>query len=505
MKNRNSLLLVLVLFSLIIISGCAASSGGGSDSSSSSSGPSPETPLPPEPTTDSERIGDMFLQANKLDEALIQYDMAISQGADRASVAFRKGFVYMAKGMYQQSLDWFTVAIGNDNTMTMAYEGAGKSTLELGNLLNAAAFFEGATQQSPGYWVPHVYLAAIFNVLGDGQNANEQMEIAKTLVPENDNSIYMTLAVAQQRAERAAEMNPHEVEDYQEMAAETATETSSPPETEVREITPPPAAEQEEPALEESETMAETEDAQEEEAAAEPEAMEETAEDQPEAAMTEEAAAEEPPATEEIAEATGQETQGEGNALDQALAEARENAAAEEQGEAAPAAEEPPAETPAPEPAVSAEVQTAESTPPTESESSGVAISGGGQTEAPQEAPALEAPPDMQATPVQEEPTPEEMVETAALDPSGYSYSILESSWRTEEEAQLRKSELLDKGVTAHIVPVNLPEKGLWYRVMVGEFANLEVATRMKNSLYSDIGLEHLNILRDGRFFQPIE
>lgn len=482
--NKSALLLLVFCLATSALFGCQTTS------------PQGVRPMPPEATTDNERIGDMFLQSNKLDEALLQYDIAMEQGANRSSVAFRKGFVYLAKSMWQEALDWFTVAIGNDPTMTLAYEGAGKATLEMGHLRNAAAFFEGAVQHSPDYWVPHIYLAAIYNAIDRDPEAMQHSEIARNLVEPGDNSIYMTLAVAQKRAESALEMNPEEALEWSRSFDGTTSTVTSIEDERTETVTPLhepmdelPAVPEEESAMAESEEpdqaaqeeVAEAEAAETDMAANEAEETEETADDGQEHEMA-------PMPSEEPDQAAAEHDQ---NVLDEAVESARQEAGHgdEDQGQVAIAggAEEEAAEPPAEEPV---QVAAAEEPAPVE--------------EPAQAAPAP-SPTVADETAAEAAMPPAQGQEVASLDPSGYSYSILESSWRTEEEARVRTSDLMDMGITANIVPVNLPEKGLWYRVMIGEYANLDVAERMKVTLVDDFRLSHLNILRDGRFFQTVE
>ena len=460
-------------------------------------------PVPPSATTDSERMGDMLLQANKLDEALLQYDIARDEGADRASVAFRTGFVYLAKARWQEALDWFSVSIATDPTMTLAYEGAGKASLELGHLRNAAAFFEGAVQHSPGYWVPHVYLGAIYKAMGMDSQSQEHMELAKSQVEAGDNSIYMTMAVAQRRVEYAVEQHPDEAEDYEGFAAReqpSREPTTAAGEAEEAEASAqgsrddvashelpavlPPAGDQaaETPAAEEPDAG---DAAVEVEAAEETPAEETPVEETPVAETPAEVAAAEPAVGSTPAEDAAAVSSVDQDALQAALLAVSEESAAENrEGVPAAFAEEHAGGDAA--------------TPP--SAEGAVTVSGGG----PVTPAASETPSAAETPPAAAEPE-EAHQEVASLAPSGYNYSILESSWRTEEEARVRTADLLNRGVTANIVPVNLPEKGLWYRVMIGEFANLDVAERMKTKLITDFGLSHLNILRDGRFFQTVE
>lgn len=74
-------------------------------------------------------------------------------------------------------------------------------------------------------------------------------------------------------------------------------------------------------------------------------------------------------------------------------------------------------------------------------------------------------------------------------------YTIHESSWQGLDSAAHRARVLRDKGFNARIRRVDLGAKGIWHRVLIGDFNNWEAATRYKRKL-SRYGLEHAVILR---------
>ncbi len=74
-------------------------------------------------------------------------------------------------------------------------------------------------------------------------------------------------------------------------------------------------------------------------------------------------------------------------------------------------------------------------------------------------------------------------------------YTIHESSWQDLESAADRARVLKNKGFNARIRRVDLGNKGIWHRVLIGDFNSWDSATRFKRKL-SRYGLGHAVILR---------
>ncbi len=74
-------------------------------------------------------------------------------------------------------------------------------------------------------------------------------------------------------------------------------------------------------------------------------------------------------------------------------------------------------------------------------------------------------------------------------------YTLHESSWQDLESAAERARVLRSKGFNARIRRVDLGGKGVWHRVLIGDFDNWDSATRFKRKL-ARYGLGHAVILR---------
>lgn len=82
--------------------------------------------------------------------------------------------------------------------------------------------------------------------------------------------------------------------------------------------------------------------------------------------------------------------------------------------------------------------------------------------------------------------TEQEVKAAAQKEPAGKlkdSYFLQAGSFQTEGEADNLKAKLALMGVEALIQTANIPEKGVWHRVRVGPFANLEEMNKTRATL----------------------
>lgn len=73
-------------------------------------------------------------------------------------------------------------------------------------------------------------------------------------------------------------------------------------------------------------------------------------------------------------------------------------------------------------------------------------------------------------------------------------HALQESSWKNIAEARNRAGNLQKKGVPAHIVSVDLGDKGVWHRVMIGSFDNRKEAEQYKKTISKRFDLAHVII-----------
>ncbi len=74
-------------------------------------------------------------------------------------------------------------------------------------------------------------------------------------------------------------------------------------------------------------------------------------------------------------------------------------------------------------------------------------------------------------------------------------YAIQISSWRSEPLARNRARELQRQGLEAWVTSVNLGDKGVWHRVMIGSFPTLDTARQYRRVLASQYRLTDTIIL----------
>jgi cell division protein FtsN len=82
--------------------------------------------------------------------------------------------------------------------------------------------------------------------------------------------------------------------------------------------------------------------------------------------------------------------------------------------------------------------------------------------------------------------TEQEVKASAAQQPAGKlkeNYFLQAGAFQTEGEADNLKAKLALMGVEAQIQTANIPEKGIWHRVRVGPFANIEELNKTRGLL----------------------
>ncbi|AGW15117.1 hypothetical protein DGI_3437 [Megalodesulfovibrio gigas DSM 1382 = ATCC 19364] len=139
---------------------------------------------PPPSTTDAERLGDQYMANNMAQAAIPQFEQALAAGASKASVAWRIGNAYFSLKKWPEALEAFRQAIAADPRLAVAYEGAGYASFELGRFEEAVMFFEQATELAPAHWVPHAFLAVLYRLDGNRDQAMAEKETTLTLAGE---------------------------------------------------------------------------------------------------------------------------------------------------------------------------------------------------------------------------------------------------------------------------------------------------------------------------------
>jgi len=80
---------------------------------------------------------------------------------------------------------------------------------------------------------------------------------------------------------------------------------------------------------------------------------------------------------------------------------------------------------------------------------------------------------------------------------SAKSYALHLSSFRDQKRAQSQVATLAAGGVEARVEPVDLGEKGRWYRVMAGRFAGKQAAEKQGQRLKAAGGISSFRVIPD--------
>ena len=242
-----------------------------------------QTPTAPGSSTKAEQLGDAQFQAGNFEKAIEFYNTALEEGADPASVCYRKGFAHFAQDQWDEALTNFQAAIRADPKLAIAYEGAGMSSFQLAQLDEAGRYFKQTMDLAPTHWVSYAFLAAIAQVKGNPQEAKLLGDRAMELGGEEQRPT--VLATMRDAYDRAVNMTPTVRKAKKEESSEP--EAAKPEEAKPEEAAPAPKAE---------EQKAEAAPASKAEPAPEPAAKaEEAQQPKPEAAApTKQAQAEEP-------------------------------------------------------------------------------------------------------------------------------------------------------------------------------------------------------------------
>ena len=397
------------------------------------------TPQPPVPSTHQEQLGDSYFQSGNFEQALAEYDKALAEGADPASVAWRKGFAHFARDEWDPALQRFREAVRLDPQLAIAWEGAGMAAFQLGLLDEAVNAFEQTRTLAPKHWIPYAFLAAIYHVRGRIDEAKLFHDEALTLGgPERQPLVVATLRQAHAQAVKLTPVVKGGAD--VPVPAPVAEETSGDAELTARQQRDMEAALQ--ALAEKSQAQASPQP--------QPQPQPEFGVDAPPtvARPTAAVASSSTPPTPEVAAVQG---------------EAPQDVPPLSTSASAPVPAPAPVETPAPaaEPAAPAAVAAT-----------------------PQPAAAS-------APTVASAAAPDEDLAVGATH-----YSIMESSFPKREQAESRVAELRDKGLAVYVGTINLGSKGIWYRVLFGPFRGVGAAREAQDRLKREHGFKELLILQ---------
>ncbi len=456
---------LLRLLPLLVLCVCCSCQAVKSSSSSVS---------PPKATTEGERLGDSLMETGRIDQAVAEYDKALSDGADKASISYRKGYAYFNEGQWKKALDLFQDAISQDPNMAIAYEGAGISSFQLGHFNQASDYFIDVMEHAPKHWVSYAFMAGILaaqkNARGSREMHRKALEVAgkdqfrqvNALLTETYKRGEYLVRTGMYKPGKTERSNPADAPAHNAAAqAGDMTQPDGTAEDNVYRSVKTLSPEEKEKVREQM--LARLKQAKHGHAPLTTKPDEETA-PKPETEPQESALEIMPLNDAEVqallrAHKTGQIKE----------QQARDNA---QQETAVPLAEPLPTQT------VQAEQPEGE-IPPAKDGDAESFVTNGQQLVT---APVLE--PDDTAS--------GEFIRD--LPQSGY--SAMESSFPDSDMAVQRAKELQGKGLEPYVAPVRLGDRGTWYRVMFGPYDSKKKANDMRKRLANQYGLNKAIVIK---------
>ena len=124
-----------------------------------------ETPqkLPEMTIEEYEIAGDNYLLQNNLPMAFVQYDKALRMAPTARVLRYKKGMIFLRKGLAREALREFQDVLKTDDTFALAYEGSGQAFLLLGDMRAAEQQLQRAIALDASLWKSHNFLGMIYD------------------------------------------------------------------------------------------------------------------------------------------------------------------------------------------------------------------------------------------------------------------------------------------------------------------------------------------------------
>jgi tetratricopeptide (TPR) repeat protein len=94
----------------------------------------PLQPLPEMTAKDYEMAGDNYVLQHNLPLAFVQYDKALRLAPTAVGLRYKKGVIFLKKGMPQEALQEFQAVLKTDDTFALAHADSGQACLLLGDM-----------------------------------------------------------------------------------------------------------------------------------------------------------------------------------------------------------------------------------------------------------------------------------------------------------------------------------------------------------------------------------
>lgn len=140
--------------------------------------------LPDIKDVDHERLGDGYFRQGKLGRAFVQYEKALSLNPKNTRIHYKKGLLFLARGLNKEAITEFQLALKKDPRHARAYEGMGLAFFKSGLPEAAERNFRQALELDSSLWKAHTFLGIIYNHRNLPEAALQEHEAAIMLEPD---------------------------------------------------------------------------------------------------------------------------------------------------------------------------------------------------------------------------------------------------------------------------------------------------------------------------------
>jgi tetratricopeptide (TPR) repeat protein len=119
--------------------------------------------LPQMSVKEYEMAGDNYFLQNNLPMAFVQYDKALQMAPATSNLRYKKGLIFLKRGLARDALQEFQEILKADNTFALADEGAGQACLLLGEMRQAEKYLQRAITLDASLWKSHNFLGMLYD------------------------------------------------------------------------------------------------------------------------------------------------------------------------------------------------------------------------------------------------------------------------------------------------------------------------------------------------------
>ena len=190
---RKSLYIIVVILGLFVLTGCAGKTKTDQSFDEFAYGDTSPVDLTAEQL---EQVGDGFMRRNNHEMAFMNYNRALNLAPDNLDIRVKKGDLLVLKGVEEQALAEFLKVLEKDPDHAIANGSAGSVYFRAGLYKEARFHLEKSVRLNPMLWKSHNYLGILNNRDGNYAKAADNFAMALDLHHGNDTAeIYNNLGV----------------------------------------------------------------------------------------------------------------------------------------------------------------------------------------------------------------------------------------------------------------------------------------------------------------------